>query len=415
VRVLILISIFTILFISLLANPAPVSIEKEDLLLIGLPFLLAVVCICTKIHYPIYLPERNLLIAIMIYLSYLIISILMAIIEGIPILNILRSIGPYINFFPLLLIGMLPSRILTPSLLAFIFILVGICQAIYQIKLYYIHSYAVTNTLEVLRNRITLIEPRTTLPLVLSVTILPLTFLSHKKLAVKLFGMALVSLGVIAGAATLTRSVIISIMIGWLAFLILYLYVQAHQKRLSLLVIFRKFSSYLMIGIATICIISFVPKINTLEHGLIARFCYSSSSGASVDYSNGRLYDEWLPALNLWIHSGITRVFFGIGAGNTFTVVTGEERTYIHNLLIYTLVYGGLYGLFAILWLYFTVFKIFLLRAFQAHSAVYVGFAALLVTLFSYGQFFAVHKGLAYNAMFFLMIMLALSQPVKQH
>jgi hypothetical protein len=272
----------------------------------------------------------------------------------------------------------------------------------------------VTTTLDVLRNRITLLEPRTTLPLVLSVTVLPLVFLSYKKLSIKLFSMSLISLGFFAGAATLTRSVIISIMVGWLSYIVLYLYFQSYSKNFTILAGLRKLSIFLIVGIATLSVISFIPKMNTLEQGLIARFSHSSL-GASADYSNGRLYDEWLPALKTWVNSGVISLLFGMGAGNTFTVITGEERTYIHNLSIYTLVYGGLYGFFASLWLYYTVLKIFVRRAFQTNTIVYLGFAALLITIFCYGQFFAVHKGLAYNAMFFLMITLALSQPVKYH
>ena len=103
----------------------------------------------------------------------------------------------------------------------------------------------------------------------------------------------------------------------------------------------------------------------------------------------------------------------GLARGNTFTVATGEERTYIHNLFIYSLVYGGFFGLFACIWLYFTVFKTLIIRALQTKQTIYLGFAALLGSIFFYSQLFAVHKGLAFNAMLFLIITLALMQPNK--
>jgi hypothetical protein len=156
-----------------------------------------------------------------------------------------------------------------------------------------------------------------------------------------------------------------------------------------------------------------IPQIDKLEQGLIARFFNHSLSLGTSDYSNGRLFDEWLPALSTWADSGLIGWFFGIGAGNTFNVASGEERTYIHNLSIYSLVYGGFFGLFACLWLYYTIFKTLIVRAFQTHQTIYLSFAALLISIFVYGQFFAVHKGLAFNAMLFMIIGIALIQPVN--
>lgn len=402
-------TLFLIMLLSLVADPAPVSIEFWDIVLIFLPSGLGLVALASLKSYKMYSPESNLFIAIIIYLSYLLFSLLLGLLHGVAMLNVLRSIGPYLDFFPLLILAFLPIRLVNPWLIGIILISVGLLQAGYQLYLYFIHSYDSAGTFDVLRSRITFIDPRTTLPIVLSVAVLPMIFLSSKNNTIKFTAIFLIFLGLFAVAATLTRSTILSILLGWGTFIILFLYMKRPKHFL------QKIAPYFFSSFIFIVLISSVPEIHRLEQGVWARFCYHFSSSGVVDYSNGRLYDEWWPALRTWANSGIFALFFGIGAGKSFMVASGEERTYIHNLVIYSLVYGGFYGLFACLWLYFTVFKTLLIRAWQTQQLIYLGFAALLISMFSYAQLFAVHKVLAFNAMLFLVMTVALSQPVKQN
>ncbi len=404
-------TIFCIIFVTLVANPAPVSIEVEDLILIALPFFLGLLALASMKSYRLYLPERNLLIAICLYLSYLLISIFISLVHGVPLLNALRSLGPYINFFPLIFIGLLPTRLYSPWILAMTLIAVGAMQAGYQVYLYLQHSMGHAGVMDVLRSRITLVESRTTLPIVLSTTILPLVLLAYPQKKTKLLALSLILFGLFAGVATLTRSIVIAIVAGWLTFSVLYFYQASRSPAFSLANASKYFVIYLIMMIGMLLILSLIPSVHLLEQAIWSRFSYHAASGA--DYSNGRLYDEWLPALQTWSHSGVISILFGMGAGSTFTVASGEERTYIHNLIIYSLVYGGIYGLFCCLWLYFTVFKTLVLRAIQAQQTIYLGFAALLASIFTYAQLFAVHKGLAFNAMLFCIITLALSQPLQ--
>lgn len=411
-RLIIYASIFFILLVSLLANPAPVSIEPADLLLISLPCFLALLALAISNNYKMYHPECDLIVAVLFYLGFLLTSLFIGLIHGVPLLNVLRSIGPYVDFFPLLLLCLLPSRLFNPWIIGFILIFVGSLQAGYEIILYLKHSNTVASTVNVLRNRITLIEPRTTLPLALSVAILPMAYFSSKNYFLKMMAAGLMLLGLFASAATLTRSVILSILLGWVIFLLIYCYQQFHQEDFSFSLLLQRFFVYSVLFMVGFLLISMIPRVYMIEQGLLARFFHSSASAAK-DYSNGRLYDEWIPALKVWMNSDIISLFFGIGAGQSFIVANGEERTYIHNLSIYSLVYGGFYGLFACLGLYLMVFKTFITRALQTQQIIYLSFAALLASLFFYGQLFAVHKGLAFNAMLFLLIALALTQPNK--
>jgi hypothetical protein len=411
-RLLILTLIFILILISFLATPAPQSLEIDDLLLIALPCILATLSMAVAPNYTLHQSEYSLFIAVLLYLSYLLVSILIALVEGVPILNILRSIGPYINFFPLLFLCILPWNFITVLSIGIILIVVGLVQASYQVYLYFSHAHLVSNTFDVLKGRITLIEPRTTLPFVLGLAILPLVFfsqaaLTRKGVVLKLLMGSFILLGLFAGVVTLTRSIILAIFFGWLVFLILYLYQIAQKNSSQLIYLTMRLLLYLLLFGIFILFISVIPRIHLLEQGLWARF-YSASASVATDYSNGRLYDEWLPALKTWLNSGIIGLFFGIGAGNSFIVTSGEERTYIHNLSIYSLVYGGLYGFFTCMFLYFATFKAFISKAIKLNQMIYIGFAALLASIFFYSQFFAIHKGLTFNAMLFLMIAIAL-------
>ena len=415
-RILIFSIIFCIVLVSFLASPAPLFIEVSDVILIVLPCILAVLSLTATTHYTLHKTEYSLFVAIMFYLSYLLLSILIALLHGVPFLNILRAIGPYLNFFPLLFICLLPNYLLTIGSISFVLIFVGSVQAIYQIYVYAIHSHEVVNTLGVLINRITLVEPRTTLPIVLSITVLPLALLTSKNRTLikhsllQFVAVCLILLGIVAGAVTLTRSIILSILFGWLTFIVLYLYQQTLLNRSYFFKVFKKMLLCFILLIGCIIVLSSFEKIQLIEQGLLSRF-YQSEIVGDPDYSNGRIYDEWIPALNRWLNSGILGLFFGIGAGSSFTIASGEERTYIHNLCIYNLVYGGLYGLLAYLFLYYTIFKTLLYRAWQTNQTLYIAAAALFSSIFFYGQLFAVHKGLAFNVMLFLMMVIALHQP----
>ncbi len=409
---------FSILFVSLLANPAPVSIELEDLILIALPFSLSLLCFAVTRQALVYKVQYELLTAILFYCAYLILSMLLGLLHNVPLLNILRAIGPYLNFVPLLAISLLPPRTLSPWALALLLILIGALQACFQLYLYFSHSLAVINTQDVLRGRITLLNPRATLPLVLSVAVLPFAFIARsessklRSFLVKNLAISLLVLGLLGGVVTLTRSIVLSIFFGWFLFLMLYIYQELRANKIP----FSRTNSKVVFSLLSLLLlffaVSLVPKIQMLEQGLFDRF-YSASFSKSTDYSNGRIYDEWIPALSFWMNSDFLSLFFGIGAGNTFTIASGEERSYIHNMLIYHLVYGGLFGFLASLGLYLIALKTLLTRAAQSKQTIYLAFASLLGSLFFYGQFFAVHKGLAFNAMLFLILAMALYQPEK--
>lgn len=406
--------IFFIMLVSLLANPAPVSIEMSDVILIVLPVFLFMFTIQAIPRYKMYSIEINLFLAILLYILYLLTSMLIGFLNGASFLIVLRSVGPYINFVPLLFVAALSHKI-NVLYIAIILILVGILQSCYLFYLYSLHAIDAQNTLNILINRITLIDPHTTLPLILSLVALPLSLLTHRKIWVRLLATNLFLFGLIAAAVTLTRSLMIASVLGAITFIVLYAFYSIKLFHIQFFQYSMNIFIKLLYFIPIYFILLSIPSIHHLEQGLMARFLNHAIAGHAPDYSNGRLFDEWLPALSTWANNGFIGWFFGIGAGETFTITSGEERTYIHNLSIYSLVYGGFFGLIACMWLYFTVFKTLILRAYQTHQTIYLGFASLLLSMFTYGQFFAVHKGLAFNAMLYVLIVIALIQPKNNH
>lgn len=421
-KFLIIFLLFILTLTTLIVHPAPISVDLGEMLLIILPLILAGFSLLITRSFIIFQLESNLVLASAIYLSYLLISFLIGLTSNIPILYALRAVGPYINFFPLILLAFIPNRFLSPKIIAWILFLVGLTQSFYHLYLFMTHSYG-AGALNMLRARITVVDPRTTMPHFYAVAILPLLLLSHKNTTVKLLGMLLVTFGLFAGAATITRSIIISMVIGWLAYFIIYRNTIIHKQDLLTVTNQRPhffkilFANRLVVIILLIIagyFLNKIPKINSLIEILIARFDMQSQLTYQQDYSNGRLYEEWIPAIVQWVNSGPLNIFFGIGSGNPFIVLSGEERTYIHNLILYCLLYGGLYGLFACLFLYFTLLKTLIIRAWHSQQAIYVAFAAQLITLFFYGQLFAVHKGLAFNVILFLILLIALRKPSSE-
>jgi len=410
------IALFLVLLLCFLANPAPLSIELADIVLVLLSCTIGMAGLAFVRVYAIGRPEAVLLVALVWYLAWLLLSTLAGLLQGVPLLNVLRSTGPYASFFPLIFAGFIPAKNFCPKTLVRLFVIAGLIQSAWLVWLYVSHAGHSGTTAEVLRSRITLKDPRTTLPLLLSAAIFPMLLVfsaNSKKIMLPVAG-GLVMFAFFSGILTLTRAIVLAILMGWMILAVLNLYYaepSVHGQRNALI---NRLIVRIFCLVAALWAISNIPAIHVTEKGLMARFFQSSASGARQDYTDGRLFDEWVPALSKWKNSGPAGIIFGIGAGNSFTVLTGEERTYIHNLCIYTLVYGGIFGLTGCILLYVALFKTLLLRAAQTRDPLWLGCAALLASLLFYAQLFAVHKGLAFNAMLFMMVAIALIKPVKE-
>ena len=411
--------IFGVLFFSLISTPAPTHLEICDVILLMLSLLIGLISMSAIKNYYINKIECRLILAISFYVSYLCISTVLGLAHGISFITIARNIGPYVNFLPLLLIGFAPSSLLRPGHVAIMLILVGLLQAGYHFFLYFTTSIHSDTTRDILIGRITLIDPRTSLPLFLALAILPVSvFFNHGLVpndkSFSLLSITMIIIGFFAGIVTLTRAIILSIFFGWIVFIGLYLYYQMNLQSNQIKPVIRKLSFYTICLAFILLIILNIPAVRILFSGIVARFYNTSTIVGVSDYSNGRLYDEWLPAFNTWKQTDFLGLLFGVGAGQPFLLATGETHTYTHNLCLYSLLYGGFYGLFACLWLYFSTFKVLIIRAFETQHTLYLGYASLLASMFFYVQLFAVYKLLAFNAMLILLMALALNRQTER-
>jgi hypothetical protein len=150
-----------------------------------------------------------------------------------------------------------------------------------------------------------------------------------------------------------------------------------------------------LIGAAAAAIVVTVPPLRALAGAVVLR--------ATLEGDTGRMADEWSPVVESISDEGLGAAVHGVGAGRSFVTGAGQERTYIHNVVLYGLYYSGIPG--AGLWLLaygllgLGLFK----RGWSDEAPELLALASLVVALFVYGQFFAVHKLLSYN----LLLMLA--------
>ena len=124
---------------------------------------------------------------------------------------------------------------------------------------------------------------------------------------------------------------------------------------------------------------------------------------------NGR-NDELLSALSVYLSSSSFEILFGIGPGTEFSVEEGDDRSYIHNSVLYFLVYGGVFGLCIYIFIHYYLIRILLRNSRVEKYPISLSLASLLLALLIYAQFFAVHKTLPYNLMFITILMVTVKK-----
>lgn len=324
--------------------------------------------------------------------------------SGVDALSMARSLLPQILFAPVAFVGLYllgpgdSGKIVKPL------VFVAFCHGLYLIGLGVFAYSAASGVSDLQVSRITLIDPRTTVPLFLALVPFGLAMLTREKVKTKLFGIGCVFLGCSGALATQTRAQILAIAVAVLVFGALW--VVAHPTR-------KTFAA--MIALAGVGIVAVValPPLRNLALSVIER---QAKLG-----DNARFDAEWLPALETWDNYGPGAALVGIGLGTSIKIQSGEENTYLHNQIIYVLVYTGLIGTLLIYSLYFMSFVVFCCRFLRERSPDDAAAAALLASLVVYVLFFAVHKLFSFTLMVFVLTALAmrrsaadtLPQPVR--
>ena len=235
------------------------------------------------------------------------------------------------------------------------------------------------------------------MPLVLAGAILPWTMLSGASgWGARLLIVVAAGTAVLGAAATLTRSMILAAFLG-VGGVVFLLRVHSVARLVPLAVAIRR--GAILVGVLAAVaagVVAITPPLRALTVAVITR--------AQTVGDGGRIDDEWSPAMAMLGGGGVPAVMLGVGSGQTFVTGEGEARTYVHNLVVYSLLYSGVPG--AAMWLlgYLVLTAELFRRGWREARPELLGGSVMVAAMFVYGQFFAVHKLFSYN----LMLMLAI-------
>lgn len=400
--------IFFTLLLTAVMPPAPREFFNLNILiLVSLIVISIIIILSQKIKTSINFSDYNFLLryALLLYLLYLLISFYIGLVSLKTPLSALRSTGPYVILLPFLVLICLRDYKLNLDTIAGMLIFCGLLQALNCIYLYFtgIHNFTVAN---VLVQRITFLDPRTTLPFVLASAILPLNYFFNSSYSFykRYVALLIIALSVFGAIATSTRSIILAIGCGWFIYLMTLLIYREKLFKLTRTMLLRR------LGMFAVLLILLFFLFNHVQATRAAFLAFSARAGVHnfADYSTGRIDAEWLPAIRIWWHAKLLNFLFGAGAGIGFDAPWGKSVTYMHNLLVYALFYGGIFGVVAVLSVYFATFYSLWEKAKILVESQYFMFCAFLFGLFCYAELFAVHKLFSYNLIFALLIGIAL-------
>lgn len=392
-------------FATLLTAPAPEAVGFWELALAagtGLAVLLALLGVWAG---ALRITERAQLVPLLLLPAFglpVVASALLGAAHGVPAGAIVRATLPYAAFLPLVLLGLM-SGTRQPRLITIPLVAAGVAQSGYLLWLFFARVPDPTDVGSVWIWRTTLVDPRTTLPLLLATAAIPLAWRPAGRWGH--FGRGLlVALPLAAALSTQTRSQVLAVLATIAVGMGVTVAVRLSRSGMAMRTIAVRAAA--SIGLATLLsagVLLAVPQTRALLGALVLR--------TQADADTGRIYDEWIPALGAVARDGPAGLLAGIGAGESFITAGGEPRTYVHNLLLYALVYFGAPGLASLLAGYATLAAGLLSRARLTGDPRFLALAAMLGGMFLYAQFFAVHKLFSYNLMLALCGQ-ALAQPV---
>jgi hypothetical protein len=393
-----------------LAAPAPTEVGTWELVLAAALALTVVIVAAGILTGRARVLHREQLVALLVIPLLglpVVLSVIVGVLRGIPFDAALRSALPYTAFLPVALLGLVVGGRARLAVVTGPLVVVGVAHAAYLLGLFLVRVPDPTDTRTVFLARITLIEPRTTLPLLFGAALLPMAAVATARRRVSRILWAVpIAMAVAAALSTQTRSQLVALVGGAGAFAALHAVWRARQRGRSWSLGLVRGAIAGILGTAVaVGILYLIPHTRSLLEALVLR--------SRTEADTGRIADEWIPALNSVIDDGLSGVFGGIGAGQSFITAGGEERTYVHNLLLYGLVYFGAPGLALMLLAYAVLLVGLWRRALASADRRYLALAALVVALLVYAQFFAVHKLFSYNLMLMLAVQ-ALVQPPGQ-
>jgi len=398
-------TLWLLVLLTLIGRPAPTSVGVVEVLLAATVIgVMLAMCVRVLLRRPLPISEthRSILAILGLYCLSFLGAFVVGVSQGVGIGDAFRASVPYLIFVPLVLAApVLSARNLEPAIRGAL-TAVGTLQALYLIGLFIVVTPNLTDVQSLLLHRTTFLDSRTTVPLFLASCILPLHWMFDGRTFLVRGGSAVLVAASIAGAlSTQTRSQVIAIACGVATYVTLRALLSVIHGGTSIArPIMKAALAIVVVTVVAGTAFMAVKPLRTMVETVVSR--------SGTDQDNGRIDDEWRPAVRRVLHAGLVNLALGIGAGERFITAGGEERPYVHNLVIYLLVFNGAVGLLMGGALYAVILIALLHGASKSGGQVLGAYAALLTALFVYAQFFAVHKLFSYNLMLALITIVAL-------
>jgi len=396
-----------LLLACLLGSPAPQAIGVWEVTLAGAIAFTVGLLVITRMTGAMTARFREQLVPLLLLPAIgipLIISAAVGLTAGVSLGAAVRASVPYALFLPVILLGFIVGRRGSLWVITIPLAIAGVLQSLYLLGLFVVTVPDLGDVRSVWVLRTTLLDPRTTLPLLLAAATLPLAWRERStKRVYRLLGWVPAGLALAAALSTQTRSQVLAVLVGIGSYLVASGVMRLRASGKSWTTVGTRVGTRLAASVvlALLLALAFAPT-RAMVLAVVLR------SQSSLD--TGRFSDEWEPAMDAVLSRGIPGVTAGIGAGESFVTAAGEERTYVHNLLLYGLVYFGGPGLGLILLGYLIVFLGLLRRGARSGDMRFLALAAMVAAMFVFAQFFAVHKLFSYNLMLALAAQ-ALTQP----
>jgi O-antigen ligase len=394
---------------SLVGNPAPQSVGPWEMLLVGTVAATVGLLLVTGVTGLLAVRYRHQFVPLLLIPAFalpLLVSIVVGVAAGVPMGAALRATAPYVLFLPVLMLGLIAPRP-APGLTTIPLCIAGLLQSLYLLGLFLVAVPDSSNAERVWILRTTLIEPRTTLPFLLAAATLPLAWRDRVTTGwSRILGPASAGLAAAAALSTQTRSQVLAVLAGIASYFVLSVTLRLRRQGRPWVVVGSRVALGLLGGLVIMAALGVaIPQTRALMQAVAMR--------SQSELDTGRFRDEWEPAVDAVLERGLPGLTFGIGAGESFITAGGEERTYIHNLVLYSLVYFGTPGLGLMLLSYILLFLALVRRSYSEDDPRYLGLAAMLAGMFVFAQFFAVHKLFSYNIMLVLAAQ-TLAQPARK-
>lgn len=339
--------------------------------------------------------DRSLKVVTVVYTIFFILTGFVGLLAGNELIDVARSVAPYVG----LIIALAPwwwcrapltSRSLNTQLA-----IVGAGQAIFTFFIFGANTISLDSS-TILASRVTQFDARLTMPFTMAAAVIGFVRAAFAPVfsarQIVYLGLAILSLA--ACLATQTRSQLLSVVIGGLVALIFGIFVGKNAR--------HKISPKLKRRLVWLMIVSVVGVTLLLVFTEFGSALLNALLLRNAAVGDGRIDYEVIPALNLYTSSGPVVWLVGVGSGTPFVDDALESRTYLHNLTLYALLYGGVVGVIIVLLLWGLLAARLNTLWRQQGDPEWLALLAVIAAMFCYAQFFAVHKILPFNLMLWL-------------